>query len=65
MTQDPNFYFVIGSFALAAIMIVSFVSLRGWREWIALKHAELDRRQLDNTAPSQHRGSKSPISKKG
>ncbi|MFC4291959.1 hypothetical protein ACFOWX_05975 [Sphingorhabdus arenilitoris] len=52
MAQDPNFYFVIGSFSLAAIIVVSYVSLRGWREWIALKHAELDHKQPDAAIPS-------------
>jgi hypothetical protein len=53
MPQDPNFTFVIASFALAAVIFVSLVSLRGWREWIALKHAELDHARPDNSpAPS-------------
>ncbi len=47
MSQDPNFYFIIASFSLAAIIFVSLVSLRGWREWITLKHAELDHRGRD------------------
>jgi hypothetical protein len=54
MSPDPNFTFVIASFALAAVIFVSLVSLRGWREWIALKHAELDRTLPDSSllAPS-------------
>ncbi len=42
MNQDPSFYIIISSFALAATGLVALVSLRGWRDWIALKHAELD-----------------------
>jgi hypothetical protein len=42
MPQDPNFYLIMGSFALASIGLVAFASLRGWREWIELKRAELD-----------------------
>lgn len=41
MEQDPNFYIVIGVFALLCVAFVSTLSLRGWRDWIALKHAEL------------------------
>jgi hypothetical protein len=42
MPQDPNFYLIIGSFLLASIGLVALASLRGWREWIELKRAELD-----------------------
>ncbi len=42
MPQDPNFYLIIGSFMLASIGLVALASLRGWREWIELKRAELD-----------------------
>jgi hypothetical protein len=41
MPQDPNFYIITGGFALASVAMVATVSLRGWRDWIALKHAEL------------------------
>ena len=41
MPQDPNFYIIIGAFALTCVAVVSTLSLRGWRDWIALKHAEL------------------------
>ncbi|MBL0925791.1 MAG: hypothetical protein IBJ12_15170 [Sphingomonadaceae bacterium] len=54
MPQDPNFYIIIGAFAVLCDGIVSTLSLRGWREWIALKHAELDAgRQLpEGSSPS-------------
>ena len=53
MSPDPNFNFVIAAFAFAAIIFVSLVSLRGWREWIALKHAELDsHKPLAASSPS-------------
>lgn len=42
MPQDPNFYLIVGCFALASIALVATLSLRGWRDWIALKHAELE-----------------------
>lgn len=45
MTQDPNFYIIIGAFALTCVAVVSTLSLRGWRDWIALKHAELQTHQ--------------------
>jgi hypothetical protein len=45
MEQDPNFYIIIGAFALTCVAVVSTLSLRGWRDWIALKHAELQAHQ--------------------
>jgi hypothetical protein len=41
MPQDPNFYLIIGAFAVTCVAVVATISLRGWRDWIALKHAEL------------------------
>jgi hypothetical protein len=54
MNQDPNFYIIIGAFALICVALVSTLSLRGWRDWIALKHAELDaaRQRSDMPVPS-------------
>jgi len=54
MEQDPNFYITIGIFAVLIVSIVSALGLRGWRDWIALKHAELDitRRASDTPVPS-------------
>jgi hypothetical protein len=40
--MDPNFYIIIGAFAVLSVGIVSSLGLRGWRDWLALKHAELD-----------------------
>jgi hypothetical protein len=54
MQQDPNFYIIIGAFALTCVAVVSTLSLRGWRDWIALKHAELEasRQNVDTPVPS-------------
>ncbi|MEP7349334.1 MAG: hypothetical protein ABI668_05200 [Sphingorhabdus sp.] len=54
MPQDPNFYLIIGAFALTCVAMVSTISLRGWRDWIALKHAELQVHQQSGeiAAPS-------------
>ncbi|MFN3620825.1 hypothetical protein [Sphingorhabdus sp.] len=54
MDQDPNLYIIIGAFAVLCVGIVSSLGLRGWRDWIALKHAELDvmRRGSDGPVPS-------------
>ena len=54
MNQDPNFYIIIGAFAVLCVGMVSILSLRGWRDWIALKHAELDavRQGGDTPVPS-------------
>lgn len=42
MPYDANTTLIIGSFLLAAIGLLVLASLRGWREWIELKRAELD-----------------------
>lgn len=42
MPQDPGFYIIIGGFMFASLGLVALASLRGWREWIELKRAELD-----------------------
>jgi|JI7StandDraft_1071085.scaffolds.fasta_scaffold16892_2 hypothetical protein len=42
MPQEPTFYLIISSFMLVSIGLVTLASLRGWREWIALKRAELE-----------------------
>ena len=42
MTQEPIFYLIFGSFMLVSLAVIAFASLRGWREWIALKRAELE-----------------------
>ena len=54
MEQDPNLYIIIGALTVLCIGIVSSLGLRGWRDWIALKHAELDimRRGSDAPVPS-------------
>jgi hypothetical protein len=44
MPQDPSFYLVICISVLASIGLVALVSLRGWRDWIELKRAELESR---------------------
>lgn len=51
MQQDPNFYIIIGAFALTCVAVVSSLSLRGWRDWIALKHAELEAVRQGTDAP--------------
>lgn len=48
MPQDANFYFVSIAALLASVAMIAAVSLRGWRDWIALKHAEL---QTHNKLP--------------
>ena len=46
MPQDPSFYLTVSALALATVAVIAMVSLRGWRDWIDLKRAELE---------SQHR----------
>jgi hypothetical protein len=45
MPQEPTFYLIVGSFMLASIGLIALTSLRGWREWIELKRAELETAQ--------------------
>ena len=54
MEQDPNFYIIIGIFAVLIVSIVSALVLRWWRDWITLKRSELDtmRRGSDTPVPS-------------
>lgn len=61
MLQDPNFYpmIIVAALAFAAIGVIAVASLRGWREWLALKHAEL---QAHNP-PSADHGSPSAVSR--
>ena len=42
MPQDPSFYLTVSALALATVGVVAMVSLRGWRDWIDLKRAELE-----------------------
>ncbi len=50
MPQDPSFYLTMGIFALIALGFIAVTALRGWRDWIALKHAELDHLQAGASA---------------
>jgi hypothetical protein len=51
MIQDPNFYIIIGAFAVLTVGIVTTLGLRGWRDWIALKHAELEASRAGSDSP--------------
>jgi hypothetical protein len=51
MIEDPNFYIITGAFAVLCVGIVSTLSLRGWRDWIALKHAELEAARTSGDSP--------------
>lgn len=47
---DPSFLLVAAA-GLAAFLIAALALLRGWRDWLALKRAELDR-EAEASAPS-------------
>ncbi|MEG3124657.1 hypothetical protein [Sphingomonas sp. GB1N7] len=38
---DPNLYITLATAGVAAIGMVTFAGLTGWRGWLALKHQEL------------------------
>ena len=40
---DPDAYLILASAGLAATGIVASATLAGWRGWLALRRAELDR----------------------
>lgn len=54
MPQDANFHLISIAALLASVAMIAVVSLRGWRDWIALKHAELQahNRLPEGAAPS-------------
>jgi predicted negative regulator of RcsB-dependent stress response len=43
MPQDPSFFLTTAIILLIAVGFIAVTALRGWRDWIALKHAELER----------------------
>jgi hypothetical protein len=49
MPQDPSFYFTISALALATVGVIAAAGLRGWREWIDYKRAELESQQRPTT----------------
>lgn len=49
--QEPIIFLITAGFSLCGITIVSLVTLRGWRDWIALRLRELDH-QRDDAPPS-------------
>jgi hypothetical protein len=42
MPQDPSFYITISAVALATVALIAAAGLRGWRDWIDYKRAELE-----------------------
>ncbi|PZU60660.1 MAG: hypothetical protein DI547_02910 [Sphingobium sp.] len=50
--QDPAFYMIMASAALIAITAIGMMVLRGWNNWLDLKHAELAGRVEDGAPPS-------------
>ncbi|ODU20840.1 MAG: hypothetical protein ABS87_09095 [Sphingomonas sp. SCN 67-18] len=49
---DPMFYITVAGASLAAIAMLSFAALRGWRGWLDLKHVEIQHQRADSTPPS-------------
>jgi hypothetical protein len=42
MPQDSNFYYAMAAAIMASVTLLAMISLRGWRDWIAFKQAELE-----------------------
>lgn len=49
MFQDPSFYIVIGAITLAMVGVIATAGLRGWRDWIDFKRAELESMHCPST----------------
>ena len=49
---DPAFWMTMAAAGLIALAILSYAALKGWNGWLALRHAELDRRHAATTPPS-------------
>lgn len=53
MPTDPTTALMIAGFGFAALLTVSLITLRGWRDWLQFKHAELDANApRDRSSPS-------------
>ncbi|WP_420605651.1 hypothetical protein [Novosphingopyxis sp.] len=53
MPTDPTTVLMIAGFAFAALLTVALIGLRGWRDWLQLKHAEIGAGALhDRPLPS-------------
>ncbi len=49
---DPNAYLILASTGLAGLGIVVTAGLAGWRGWLALRRAELERMHGVSPAPA-------------
>jgi len=58
MSQDANFYILIASATLFAMILTAYTVVRIWNEWIGFKRAELNQ-QFDGEPQSEL----SPISR--
>lgn len=50
--EDAYIYLTVAATSLLAIALVSATMLRGWRDWLALKRAELETDGSHSTGPS-------------
>ena len=53
--SDSNLYMTLAAAGLAAIAMLSYAALTGWRGWLQLKHEELASRhdaESDRTLPN-------------
>lgn len=49
---DPLLTAVVAITALVGLIVVAQATLKGWSGWLALRHAELDRRHAAAAPPS-------------
>ncbi len=53
MSTDPATALMIAGFGFAALLTISLITLRGWRDWLQFKHAEIDAQvPRDRASPS-------------
>jgi hypothetical protein len=49
---DPSLWLIAAIAGLAALLIVAYAGLKGWRGWLELRHAELSHRHAAAASPS-------------
>lgn len=50
--NDPTLYITVAAASLAGIGILTAATLKGWREWLALRRLEIEQAQRDGMPPS-------------
>lgn len=49
---DPSLWLIAAASGIATLLILAYAGLSGWNGWLALRHAELDRRHAAAAPPT-------------